>query len=164
MGVVRPAPHAGRRAQAPLAGVRSNFIVGFPGESEEDLEILCDFLEAARLEGNAESRPWGFRGPSPDDRWNERPIITSEQRAAFLAAVAAATIVETQRMLETPGRVPRADPGANASTDSASSLNEHERATVARRSIRRALVELGYLTTRRTATSSTKPKELMTGN
>ena len=38
------------RAQAPLAGVRSNFIVGFPGESEEDLEILCDFLEAARLD------------------------------------------------------------------------------------------------------------------
>jgi ribosomal protein S12 methylthiotransferase len=38
------------RSQAPLAGVRSNFIVGFPGETEEDLEILCDFLEAARLD------------------------------------------------------------------------------------------------------------------
>ena len=38
------------RAQAPLAGVRSNFIVGFPGESEEDLEILCDFLETAHLD------------------------------------------------------------------------------------------------------------------
>ncbi|HEX6875124.1 MAG TPA: 30S ribosomal protein S12 methylthiotransferase RimO [Nocardioidaceae bacterium] len=38
------------RSQAPLAGVRSNFIVGFPGETEEDLEILCDFLDAARLD------------------------------------------------------------------------------------------------------------------
>ncbi|MFZ5847690.1 MAG: 30S ribosomal protein S12 methylthiotransferase RimO [Actinomycetota bacterium] len=38
------------RGQAPLAGVRSNFIVGFPGETEEDVEILCDFLEAARLD------------------------------------------------------------------------------------------------------------------
>jgi ribosomal protein S12 methylthiotransferase RimO len=38
------------RAQAPRAGVRSNFIVGFPGESEEDLEILCDFLTAADLD------------------------------------------------------------------------------------------------------------------
>jgi len=38
------------RSLAPEAGVRSNVIVGFPGETEEDLEILCDFLEAARLD------------------------------------------------------------------------------------------------------------------
>ncbi len=38
------------RRLAPSAGVRSNVIVGFPGESEEDLEVLCDFLEAARLD------------------------------------------------------------------------------------------------------------------
>jgi ribosomal protein S12 methylthiotransferase RimO len=38
------------RAQAPLAGIRSNVIVGFPGETEEDLATLCDFLVAARLD------------------------------------------------------------------------------------------------------------------
>ena len=38
------------RAQAPRAGIRSNVIVGFPGETEEDLETLCDFLVAARLD------------------------------------------------------------------------------------------------------------------
>ncbi|WP_220794346.1 30S ribosomal protein S12 methylthiotransferase RimO [Nocardioides pelophilus] len=38
------------RSLAPEAGVRSNVIVGFPGETEEDLEILCDFLTAARLD------------------------------------------------------------------------------------------------------------------
>lgn len=38
------------RSLAPLAGVRSNVIVGFPGESEEDLQVLCDFLEAARMD------------------------------------------------------------------------------------------------------------------
>ena len=38
------------RAQAPEAGARSNFIVGFPGETEQDLEILCDFLTEARLD------------------------------------------------------------------------------------------------------------------
>jgi ribosomal protein S12 methylthiotransferase RimO len=38
------------RAAAPCAGVRSNVIVGFPGESEADLETLCDFLGAARLD------------------------------------------------------------------------------------------------------------------
>jgi ribosomal protein S12 methylthiotransferase RimO len=38
------------RALAPEAGVRSNFIVGFPGETEDDLDVLCDFLERARLD------------------------------------------------------------------------------------------------------------------
>jgi len=38
------------RSLAPTAGVRSNVIVGFPGETEEDLEVLCEFLAAARLD------------------------------------------------------------------------------------------------------------------
>jgi ribosomal protein S12 methylthiotransferase RimO len=38
------------REQAPLAGIRSNVIVGFPGETEDDLATLCDFLVAARLD------------------------------------------------------------------------------------------------------------------
>jgi ribosomal protein S12 methylthiotransferase RimO len=38
------------REQAPLAGIRSNVIVGFPGETEQDLSTLCDFLAAARLD------------------------------------------------------------------------------------------------------------------
>jgi len=38
------------RGLAPEAGIRSNVIVGFPGETEDDLAVLCDFLEAARLD------------------------------------------------------------------------------------------------------------------
>ncbi len=38
------------RRQAPAAGVRSNFIVGFPGESEADFETLCAFVADARLD------------------------------------------------------------------------------------------------------------------
>ena len=38
------------RRLAPDAGVRSNFIVGFPGESEDDFEELAEFLIAARLD------------------------------------------------------------------------------------------------------------------
>jgi ribosomal protein S12 methylthiotransferase len=38
------------RALAPEAGVRSNFIVGFPGETEHDVEELAGFLTAARLD------------------------------------------------------------------------------------------------------------------
>ncbi|MGQ4388036.1 30S ribosomal protein S12 methylthiotransferase RimO [Streptomyces sp. SAS_270] len=38
------------RSKAPQAGVRSNFIVGFPGETEEDLAELERFLTGARLD------------------------------------------------------------------------------------------------------------------
>jgi ribosomal protein S12 methylthiotransferase len=38
------------RARAPQAGIRSNVIVGFPGETEADLEELEAFLVAARLD------------------------------------------------------------------------------------------------------------------
>lgn len=38
------------RALDPTAGIRSNFIVGFPGESESEYQELVDFLGAARLD------------------------------------------------------------------------------------------------------------------
>ncbi len=38
------------RAIAPTAGVRSNVIVGFPGETEEEFQTLCDFLTGARMD------------------------------------------------------------------------------------------------------------------
>jgi ribosomal protein S12 methylthiotransferase len=38
------------RTAAPGAALRSSFIVGFPGETEEDVETLADFLESARLD------------------------------------------------------------------------------------------------------------------
>ncbi len=38
------------RAAAPAAGIRSNVICGFPGETEADLEVLTGFLTAAGLD------------------------------------------------------------------------------------------------------------------
>jgi ribosomal protein S12 methylthiotransferase len=38
------------RRFAPTAGIRTNVICGFPGESEADVEVLCDFLAAADLD------------------------------------------------------------------------------------------------------------------
>ena len=38
------------REHLPMAGIRSNVIVGFPGESEADLAVLESFLAAARLD------------------------------------------------------------------------------------------------------------------
>ena len=37
------------RSQVPDLAIRSTFIVGFPGETEEDFQILLDWLEEARL-------------------------------------------------------------------------------------------------------------------
>jgi ribosomal protein S12 methylthiotransferase RimO len=68
------------RSQAPQAGARSNFIVGFPGETEHDLEVLCDFLTHARLdaigvfgysdEDGTEAE--GFEGKLDEDEIRER--------------------------------------------------------------------------------------------
>jgi tRNA A37 methylthiotransferase MiaB len=38
------------RRLAPAAGVRSNVICGFPGETETDVKVLTDFLSAADLD------------------------------------------------------------------------------------------------------------------
>ena len=38
------------RTLSPTAGIRSNVIVGFPGETDEDVDELAVFLEAARLD------------------------------------------------------------------------------------------------------------------
>jgi ribosomal protein S12 methylthiotransferase len=38
------------RRLAPTAGIRSNVICGFPGETEADVDVLCDFLVAAELD------------------------------------------------------------------------------------------------------------------
>ena len=57
----------GIRRREPAAAFRSSFIVGFPGETEDDHEELLGFLEAAgaRL-GRASS-------PSPPRRARRRP-------------------------------------------------------------------------------------------
>ncbi len=38
------------RSRVPEAGIRTNVIVGFPGETEDDVQELTDFLEEARLD------------------------------------------------------------------------------------------------------------------
>ena len=39
------------RALSPEAGIRSNFIVGFPGETQEDFDDLANFITQAKLDG-----------------------------------------------------------------------------------------------------------------
>lgn len=56
------------RDKNPEAGIRSNFIVGFPGESEEDFQTLLDFLSLARLDAI------GIFGYSDEDGTHAREL------------------------------------------------------------------------------------------
>ena len=72
---------------APEAGVRSNVIVGFPGETEDDLETLCDFLVAARLDvigvfGYSDED--GTEAASYDDKLDEDEVRARTERVADL--------------------------------------------------------------------------------
>ena len=75
------------RSLAPEAGVRSNVIVGFPGETEQDLDTLCDFLVAARLDvvgvfGYSDED--GTEAATYDDKLDEDEVRARTARVADL--------------------------------------------------------------------------------
>ena len=74
------------RALAPQAGVRSNFIVGFPGETEDDVAELQRFLTDARLDAI------GVFGYSDEDGTEAASLpgqLTAEEIAARVEDLAA---------------------------------------------------------------------------
>jgi ribosomal protein S12 methylthiotransferase len=76
------------RAQAPTAGIRSNVIVGFPGETEEDVDILCDFLSRAGLDAIGVfgySDEDGTEAETYDGKLDEDTIATRLDRVTRLA-------------------------------------------------------------------------------
>jgi ribosomal protein S12 methylthiotransferase RimO len=74
------------RERAPLAGTRSNFIVGFPGETEQEFDDLVDFITRARLDyvgvfgySNEDgTEALGFDGQLPQDEIDERVATITE--------------------------------------------------------------------------------------
>ena len=95
------------RAQAPTAGIRSNVIVGFPGETEEDVDILCDFLSRAGLDAIGVfgySDEDGTEAETYDGKLDEDTIAARLDRVTRLAedltsARAEARIGETVEIL-----------------------------------------------------------------
>ena len=84
------------RAIAPDLTIRSTFIVGFPGETEEDFRLLLDWLDEAKLDRVGAFKYEPVRGarandlglePVPDEvkesRW--RRFMEKQQRASPLA-------------------------------------------------------------------------------
>jgi transposase InsO family protein len=93
----------------------------------------CDDLEAARLQANSTSRPWGVRGPTPDEVFAERRPITPTERAAFLASY---------RRQESGEREAR---GIACDV----TLQHEQQSSVDRAAIGRTLIEQGFLSLRR---------------
>ncbi|WP_405868864.1 MULTISPECIES: 30S ribosomal protein S12 methylthiotransferase RimO [unclassified Streptomyces] len=76
------------RNKAPQAGVRSNFIVGFPGESADDLAELERFLNSARLDAIGVfgySDEEGTEAATYDDKLDEDVVAERLARVSRLA-------------------------------------------------------------------------------
>src|SRR4051794_28749551 len=75
------------RTLAPASGVRSNVIVGFPGETEDDVATLCDFLVAARLDVTGVfgySDEDGTEAETMDDKLDDDEIRARVERVTDL--------------------------------------------------------------------------------
>ncbi len=80
------------RAAAPGMALRTSFIVGFPGETEEDFETLCDFVREAKFDwlgvfGYSDedgSRAFGLDGkvPARTIERRKRELMKIQQRVS----------------------------------------------------------------------------------
>jgi ribosomal protein S12 methylthiotransferase len=86
------------RSDVPDLAIRSTFIVGFPGETEEDFQILLDFIREAKIdragcfkyENVAHAESGKLAGHVPEDvkeeRWHRFMEVQAEVSAARAAA------------------------------------------------------------------------------
>lgn len=84
----------------------------------------ADDVEGGRRKANETSRPWGYRGPSPDGRWAGRTVIGCDEWEKFREVLAA----ERKRWV------------------TAGEGKKRERAAQERMAVTRALVKCGCLT------------------
>jgi ribosomal protein S12 methylthiotransferase len=103
------------RAAVPGIALRSSFIVGFPGETEDDVRVLCDFLEESEFdrvgvfeysrEENTEAA--GLPGHVPARERRARRARVMETQARVAARRAAARVGEEAEVLVEGVRGPR---------------------------------------------------------
>ncbi|UBS31593.1 30S ribosomal protein S12 methylthiotransferase RimO [Altererythrobacter sp. N1] len=75
------------RAIAPDLTIRSSFVVGFPGETEEDFTYLLDWLEEAQLDRVGAFRFEPVEGAAANDLPDPVPEAVKEERYARLMEV-----------------------------------------------------------------------------
>ncbi|MDU7559466.1 MAG: MiaB/RimO family radical SAM methylthiotransferase, partial [Pseudomonas sp.] len=115
----------------PQSGARSNFIVGFPGETEEEFETLCDFVQEARLDVMgvfAYSDEEGTEGEKleghlPDDVIADRTRILTDlvtqmmdQRAAERVGEEVSVLIESLDENSVVGRAEHQGPEVDGET------------------------------------------------
>ena len=76
------------KRQVPDLTVRSNFIVGFPGETEEDFEMLLDFIEEAEIDRAGCFKYEPVTGATANELEGVVPDEVKEERFAQLMEVA----------------------------------------------------------------------------
>ena len=96
-------------------------------------EWTCDDVEGARLMANETARPHGERGPTPDQAWRRRRVISSKLRREFNGRV----IELRKEVRQERGWLPGVAVGVA------------EQETIDRIAVSRALVEHGLLEFRR---------------
>ncbi len=96
---------AGWRRTVPDLTLRSTFIVGFPGETEEDFQMLLDWLQEARIDrlgcfryeavegAAANDLPGAVPEAVKDERWHRLMALQQEISAAKLQAKVGREIV-----------------------------------------------------------------------
>ena len=77
------------RAQVPDIAIRSSFVVGFPGETEEDFQYLLDWLEEARLDRVGAFRFEPVEGAAANALPDPVPEAVKEERYARIMALTA---------------------------------------------------------------------------
>jgi len=85
-----PFQHAEWREIAPDITIRSTFVVGFPGETEEDFQYLLDWLEEAQLDRVGAFRFEPVEGAAANDLPGAVPEEVKEERYARIMAKTAA--------------------------------------------------------------------------
>ncbi|MFQ5844444.1 MAG: transposase family protein [Planctomycetota bacterium] len=105
--------------------------------TEGTLTWSADEVEAARCEANTTARPWGWRGPTPAERWQRRIPLTATERAECRRTY--------ERMAEEEKRKRQIAPGAI--------LSHWQQSSIDRVAIRRMLTEKGFLFFRRSRIS-----------
>ncbi len=76
------------KRQVPDLTVRSNFIVGFPGETDEDFEMLLDFIEEAEIDRAGCFKYEPVTGATANELEGVVPDEVKEERFAQLMEVA----------------------------------------------------------------------------
>jgi ribosomal protein S12 methylthiotransferase len=92
----------GWREMCPEIAIRSSFVIGFPGETDEDFQYLLDWLEIAQLDRVGAFRFEPVEGAAANDLPDPVPEEVKEDRYARLMALSAR--ISTEKLAAKVGK------------------------------------------------------------